>query len=582
MIKLSENAPIGDLKVHRLVKEGLYNDCYSVTDSGGTLLFMKFYDVEAMPEKMLEEGVVREIVESRRIRHPNIVAYHSDGETVLDGRRYQYLVTQFLSGCLLSEPIRAGKVYTAREALDIIIPVLQGLTYIHKDLERVHNDITPRNILLETDAGGNTVPKIIDLGHLFRVKFGAPSFPVEDLNVLYMAPESLKGIFTPESDAFSVMAVLYTMLSGKAPWACDIPAESNFLQRKALVKAARAEELVLPAEGLDETVAAAIRAGLRTDPEKRPDAAGLLKILSGESVPEPEEEEEKDRNEPPKPIQQSRQDQQQDSGPAVRKNESGKGGFADVAGMESLKEELRKRVIWVLKDKEKAAKYKLTPPNGMLLYGPPGCGKTYFAQKFAEESGFNYFLVNGSDLGSIYVHGTQGKIADLFKDAEKKAPSVICFDEFDAFVPARNSDSATHRADEVNEFLSQLNNCSHRGIFVIGTTNRIDMIDPAVLRKGRLDLHFEIPAPDAETRKLMFGLHLKGRPQSPDIDLDRLAELTDNYAASDIAFIVNEAAMVAALEDVDITSRHLEDSIRCNPSSLGNREKRRKIGFIQD
>ena len=262
----------------------------------------------------------------------------------------------------------------------------------------------------------------------------------------------------------------------------------------------------------------------------------------------------------------------------VQRSEPGKGGFADVAGMDALKESLLQRVIWVIRDKEKAQKYRLSPPNGMLLYGPPGCGKTFFAQKFAEESGFNYMLVNGSDLGSIYIHGTQGKIADLFKEAEKNAPTVICFDEFDSFVPTRGSSSSNNRADEVNEFLSQLNNCAARGIFVIGTTNRIDMIDPAVLRKGRLDLHVEIPAPDLETRKKMFSIHMKDRPQEEDIDIDRLAEMTEGYASSDIAFIVNEAAMVAALADVPISFQHLEESIKSNPSSLA-REERRKIGF---
>ncbi|MBR5724644.1 MAG: ATP-binding protein, partial [Bacteroidales bacterium] len=188
------------------------------------------------------------------------------------------------------------------------------------------------------------------------------------------------------------------------------------------------------------------------------------------------------------------------------------------------------------------------------------------------------FIVNGSDLGSTYIHGTQGKIADLFQKAEQNAPAVICFDEFDSFVPARGSDSARNRAEEVNEFLSQLNNCAERGIFVIGTTNRVDMIDPAVLRKGRMDLKYEIPAPDPVTRRAMFELHLKGRPTADDIDLDRLSLLTDGYASSDIAFIVNEAAMVAALGDEPITQRSLEESIRCNPSSL-SAPKRPRIGF---
>ena len=256
------------------------------------------------------------------------------------------------------------------------------------------------------------------------------------------------------------------------------------------------------------------------------------------------------------------------------------GGFVDVAGMERLKAEMTNRVIWILRDREKAEKYRLTPPNGMILYGPPGCGKTYFAEKFAEESQFNFVLVNGSDLGSIYIHGTQGKIANLFKEAEKNAPTIICFDEFDSFVPSRSSMAAEHRPDEVNEFLGQLNNCSKKGIFVIGTTNRLDLIDPAVLRKGRMDLHVEIPAPDEKTRGLIFSLHLKERPVAGDVDCDELARLTDRYAASDIAFIVNEAAMVAALADEPISQIHLLNSIRANRSSLDTGGySRKKIGF---
>lgn len=263
----------------------------------------------------------------------------------------------------------------------------------------------------------------------------------------------------------------------------------------------------------------------------------------------------------------------------ARQTDIRRGGFRDVAGMEALKDKLSKRIIWVLKDKEKAEKYHLAAPNGMVLYGPPGCGKTYFAQKFAEESGFNYRLVNGSDLGSVYIHGTQMNIAEIFKDAEKSAPTIICFDEFDSFVPSRGIDLSASRAEEVNEFLSQLNNCSQRGIFIIGTTNRLDMIDPAVLRRGRIDMKVEIPAPDAETRRQLFTLYMKGRPQEEDIDIDRLAQLTDGYASSDIAYLVNEAALEAALGDRPISYGDLENAVKDNPSSLDADKARRKIGF---
>ena len=257
-------------------------------------------------------------------------------------------------------------------------------------------------------------------------------------------------------------------------------------------------------------------------------------------------------------------------------------GFADVAGMDDVKAMLQQRVLFLLKNPEKAQKYKLTPPNGMLLYGPPGCGKTFFAEKFAEEASLNYIFIKASDVGSSYIHGSQGKIAQLFAEAESKAPSVICFDEFDAMVPKRSTGEASALMNpEVNEFLSQMNNCSQRGIFIIGTTNQKDLIDPAVLRTGRMDIHVEVSAPDKTTRKKMFDIYLKDRP-CVGVDTEVLADMTDNYSSSDIAFIVNDAALVAAFKDSPIDQAMLEESIRKKPSSLGEKpktEERKKIGF---
>ena len=229
--------------------------------------------------------------------------------------------------------------------------------------------------------------------------------------------------------------------------------------------------------------------------------------------------------------------------------------------MKDLKVLLQQKVIFVLKDQERAKKYRLTPPNGMLLYGPPGCGKTFFAEKFAEETGFNFMLIKASDLASVYIHGTQEKIAELFKKAEAQAPAIICFDEFDALVPNRSGADNQHYSSEVNEFLSQLNNCSHRGIFVIATTNRPDKIDPAVLRTGRIDKLVYVPLPDFEARREMFLLHLEGRPYE-GVDADELAKMSDGYVSSDIAFVVNDAAMTAAFLDKPITQESLVTSLR--------------------
>lgn len=241
-----------------------------------------------------------------------------------------------------------------------------------------------------------------------------------------------------------------------------------------------------------------------------------------------------------------------------------KGGFADVAGFDELKHRLSDEVIWPLKNKAKAAKYRITPPNGMLLYGPAGCGKTFFAQKFAEETGFSFKLILPSDIGGMIIHETQKKVAELFEEAQREAPCIICFDEIDAMVPRRTSTPGLeYQNTEVNEFLAQMNNCGEKGIFIIGTTNNKDLIDPAALRTGRLDYHVEIPKPDRIQRLELFRVCLQNRPMESDIDFESLAMSTDGFTASDVAFVVNKAALTAAkgnlLISTDIVSRCISD-----------------------
>ena len=273
------------------------------------------------------------------------------------------------------------------------------------------------------------------------------------------------------------------------------------------------------------------------------------------------------------------------------------GGYADIAGMESVKSMLYKDVMFVMQNKEKAEKYRLKAPNGALFYGPPGCGKTFIAEKFAEESHLNFMMVKASDLGSIYIHGTQGKIAELFEEAAKKAPTVICFDELDGMVPDRSTIHNEGASGEVNEFLSQLNNCSERGIFVIGTSNRPEKIDPAILRTGRMDKMVYIPMPDVEARKELFKIHLADRYCDESIDLDELAKQSDGYVASDIGFMVNASALEAAMADVPISQELVLAEMRKARRSVTQddaadyermrkkfeqqtpRQERRRIGF---
>lgn len=256
--------------------------------------------------------------------------------------------------------------------------------------------------------------------------------------------------------------------------------------------------------------------------------------------------------------------------PLVRPPSKNAGGFNDLAGMDELKERVRKKILFFLANPDLAAQYKIDYPNGMLLYGPPGCGKTYFAEKFAEESGFAYALVKASDLGSTYVHGTQGKISELFKEARSKAPCIICLDEFDAFAPDRSKAAGIHHSGEVNEFLSQLNNCGKDRIFIIATTNNPEGIDPAVLRSGRLEHKIYIPAPDFEARKAVLKMEVLKRPCTDNIDFDRLAELTEGYVTSDLSLIVNDAAMNAAYARAMITQTLIEEAMACYSPSVSS------------
>lgn len=250
---------------------------------------------------------------------------------------------------------------------------------------------------------------------------------------------------------------------------------------------------------------------------------------------------------------------------------NGKKGFACVAGMKELKAQLEKEVLFPLRNKELMQKYRVHPLNGMLLYGYPGCGKTFIAEKFAEESGMQFEKHSSGSISGKYCHETANNIKDMFERARKKAPCVLCIDEIDSLCPQRSTESdsgAMEWNESVDEFLTQMNNCSHDEVFVIGTTNNPTAIDQALLRTGRMDKIIYVPMPDEECRKEMLTMYLADRPQEEGIDITELANLTNGMTASDIDFMVNSVAIDAAYKGVDITYNMLAEQAKSQRRSV--------------
>ena len=584
-----------------LIKANPYAESYRVEDESGNPYFMKIYRLKNTPEKLIENGTVWEIVWSLFIKHKNIISMIDNGGYKDEEGECRYLVANYFSGELLSELIQRKGKLPAKRATKIFLEMLQGLQYMHNMKSGcLHNDINPTNVMLSSKTGGTAA--LIDLGHVSTYFMGTPPFDTADLDPRYASGQSFIGKYDERNDIFAATGVFYTMLTGRVPWDIEFRPDMTRKEKIKLVQKARGDQGKINVDAIkDKKLKAIISKGLALGYNDRYGSVEeiMLDLIEGDDSETAQEVRSKLANEEADlgldgfdDLENSiksdddsthnapRSQAATETSADVEVKRGGGNGFADIAGMDDLKEMLRKRVILILKDKELAEKYKLTPPNGMLLYGPPGCGKSFFAEKFAEETGFNFILVKASDLGSIYIHGSQGKIADLFKKAEENAPSILCFDEFDAFVPSRSGDLGSNQAGEVNEFLSQLNNCSKRGIFVIATSNRPDKVDPAVLRTGRIDKQVYVPMPDATARKLMFELYLKGRP-CDKIDSDELAQKADGYVASDIAYVVNEAATIAAFNHENITQELLCKTIEGIKPSI-NKELLKEYEEMRD
>ncbi len=543
--------------------ERAYRQLYFAQDSYGKDYVLTIYDIESTPDdlktKIDGKVTINEFEWRSRLENTNkFPRLASKGITVVDGKSVAWLCTDFVESEPLDVYIQKHGAIEPKLAATMMLDIL---TSIHEASLVTngggHFNLSPDNLMVYSDEDGHTQLMLVGWSHLSEPCNGKPLFNTKELNPLYRAPETIIGRFTQQADVFSLGVILAYMITGRSPWnASGLELKDTFL------KSMKQETLQL--QGVDSTMQVIIRSTTAKSRLKRYRSAKefILKLeayigIEHRALKHSVEKVSVDKVETTDNTDIIKEAMGRPSSTITIGKISGN-GYADVAGMESLKTVFRRNFIDIVKHIEMAKQFQITPPNSSLLYGPPGVGKTFIVQKTAEEAGLNYTLVKPSDISSIYIHGSQSMIADVFQKAEKMAPVLLCFDEFDAMVPARTADDKNNMGGEINEFLTQLNNCAERGIYVMGTTNRPDRIDKAILRKGRFDELIYVPLPDFEARKSMFEIELGKRPHDDSVNYERLASMTESYSSCDIAYIVKEAARTSFDKSIHTSPVNIE------------------------
>ena len=564
-----KNDKIGTYTVAFPHKQGAYAETYRVKDTSGKTCFLKLINYSKLNRNQIDDnGRVIEVEIAKLLHHHNLCQFVDSGNMMMNGRQYAWFVTEFVSGETLSQRIIRDDEISVYEIKTIAKAVLSALSFLHSQpIPVIHNEVTIQNVFLNL-VGELQDLKLIDFGYA-RFLNQSPAKPnLDELNPFYLAPERFSGVCSVQTDLYSVGAMMYHLLYGELPWFLDVSSKRGQDVIDSIL-AERDKELTLTKEDkyeLDDQLLNVIAKSLSYDSEDRFQSADeFIKAIDGEVKIERQSTKRKILSQ-----------QQSDNTPASYAIKKKGEGFAAVAGMEELKQQMREEVIEPLHNPEEYHRYGVTIPNGMLLYGPPGCGKTFFAKHFAEEVGFNFMCITPATLKSRYVNATQENIAKMFKEAEENAPTVIFIDEMNELVPNRD-DGNVHEMSRsaVNEMLAQMDRTGEKGIFIIGATNYPNMIDPAILRAGRLDKKYYIGVPDVQARMALFKLYLEKRPYDFGLDYHQLADMTQGYVSADIQLIVNDASRNALRQHSKITMELLKAAITNTTPSLSNNELRK-------
>jgi hypothetical protein len=549
--------------------KGHTSELYRVRSPEGELSLLKLFRPDLLsPHEFTTLGRVRELELLEQLRAEGIIAFKRSGTVVKDGGRYPYALLEYIPGNSLEAYLSVESFSLYSEVVDFAIHLLQSLRTLHLHYDSlVLNGLNLESIFI--DARGEELrPVLIDLGHTLSTQLthqGCQILKLSTLNLAYVANECFNQAYSIKSDLYSLAVVLYRLIYGRLPWTICSDAPAGSKEEQELWREARRHRLTFPEEGkeligYEERIELILKKALSNDLEDRFSSADeFIAALRGEVDVED--------------VDSLRQEESAPTGKPLPRPMCPAGkGFAAVAGLTELKQLLQRDVIEALRQPEKYAQYGLSIPNGMLLYGPPGCGKTFFAKRFAEEVGFNFMCLTPSTLKSRYVNATQENIAKMFEEAAQNAPTIVFIDEINELVPNRESDVHEMSRSAVNEMLAQMDRTGERGIFVIGATNYPHQIDPAMLRAGRLERKVYLPPPDQEVRVELFMMYLQSRPFELGIDYAELANLTEGYVSADIELLVNDAARMALGTDSLIGMPHLKQAVQARKPSLSPQE----------
>lgn len=562
------NQKIGNYVIVFPLCQNSESEEYTVKSQDGTYRHLKLIHKFKLSSAQFDKHrQLNEVEIAKRVVHPNICHYEGHFRVENDGKEYVALITDFVSGETLQRKIsRTGRLPIYE--IDVIAKgLLEALHYLHtRETPIIHNSISTGNILLDMSCSEERV--LLNGFGCAQFANQKPVYPSMETNEPpFFAPERLLGYNTVQTDLYAVGIVLFQMIFGKDPWDKRAKEKEHMGARINLMlhELANDPSFLVDENDFANRLLPVVMKATNENPEKRyASAAEMLHALT------PPVSDHDPATHTVETTGETGNNVEFYNDIAIDDDDYEAKGFSAIAGMEEQKQLLR-RIVNILEKPRLARKYRLPIPNGILFYGPPGCGKTFLAQKFAEESGFNFISVKPSDIASTYIHGTQELIRKLFDKARTKAPSILYFDEFDSMVPKRDLSTNTHQKGEVNEFLSQLNNCGKNRILVIASTNQPFLIDDAILRSGRFDKKIYIPLPDEATREEMFRLQLNGRPCEDSIDFPRLAKLTEKYITSDIEQIVNEASFHAFIDEKTISQQLIEKVISESNPSLSKR-----------